>query len=57
VEDQLQGAIVCAVKQIGYNNVKELQFKVIQKIITGNKHVHMIHHGALYNQLLNFSLF
>jgi len=29
VEGQLQGAIVRAVKQISYNNVKELQFEVI----------------------------
>jgi len=39
VEGQLQGAIVHAVKQIGYNNVKEIQFEVIQKVITGNKNV------------------
>jgi len=29
VEGQLQGAIVCAVKQIGYYNVKESQLEVI----------------------------
>jgi len=58
VEGQLQGAIVCTVKWIGYNNVKEVQFEVIQKVITDNKKlVHMIcHASALYNQLLNFSL-
>jgi len=58
VKGQLQGAIVCAVKRIGYNNVKELQFEVIPKVITGNKkRVHVIRHAsALYNQLLNFSL-
>jgi len=37
VEGQLQGAIVCTVKQIGYDNVKEIQFKVIQKVISSNK--------------------
>jgi len=39
VEGQLQGAIVRAIKWIGYNNVKELQFEVIRKVITGNKNV------------------
>jgi len=34
VKDQLQSAVVCAVKQIGYNNVEELQFEVIQKVST-----------------------
>jgi len=29
VEGQLQGVIVRAIKQIGYNNVKEVQFEVI----------------------------
>jgi len=29
VEGQLQGVIVRAVKRIGYNNVKEVQFEVI----------------------------
>jgi len=37
VEGQLQRAIVRTAKQIGYDNVKELQFKVIQEVITGNK--------------------
>jgi len=39
VEGQLQGAIVRAVKRIGYDNAKEVQFKVIQKVITGNNNV------------------
>jgi len=37
VEGQLQGAIVRTVKRIGYDNVKVIQFEVIQKVITGNK--------------------
>jgi len=37
VEGLLQGAIVHAGKQIGY--VKEIQFNVIQIVITGNKNV------------------
>jgi len=41
VEGQLQGAIVHIVKQIGYCNVKKLQFEVIPKVIIGNKNAFM----------------
>jgi len=41
VEGQLQGAIVHTVKQIGYDNVKEIQFEVVQKVITDDKNVFM----------------
>jgi len=58
VEGQLQSIVIHTAKRIGYDNVKELQFEVINKVITGNNNnIHMISHGALYIQLLNFSLF
>jgi len=51
VGDQLQGAIVHTVKEMGYNNVKEIQFEVIQKVITGNKNALrqcMIRHAGAF---------
>ena len=36
VDDQLEGAIVHTAKQLGYDNIKELQFEVIQKVFTGH---------------------
>jgi len=41
VEGQIKGAIFPAAKRIGYDNVKELKFEVIQKVITGNKNTFM----------------
>jgi len=41
VKGQLQGVIVCTVKRIGYNNVKEVQLEVIQIVTTGKRNAFM----------------
>ena len=68
--EKLKSAIVRAAQQLGYGNVKELQFEVIQKVMTGHnvfavlptgfgkslECVCILHHSFLCSQCLSFFL-